>query len=65
MKPKDYDCEGWRLSACCGAPIKWNSICMSCGEHTEPQCYDCDCKYDCDSSPYKNYDNEKDIKGQD
>ena len=25
----------WQESECCGANIKWNDICVECGEHTE------------------------------
>ena len=50
MKPKDYECNGWRESGCCGASIKWGDICVCCGEHCDTMCDDCDCACDCDRS---------------
>ena len=50
MKPKDYECDGWKESSCCGMPIKWDDICTGCGDHCGTMCDDCDCSYDCDNS---------------
>jgi len=37
------ECDGWKRSVCCDAPIYEDTdICSECGEHTECQCVDCE-----------------------
>ena len=57
MIPKDYECDGWQLSGCCGAIIIAEDICSDCREHCSTQCEDCDCSMDCDNSSEKVNDN--------
>jgi len=35
------ECNGYLLSACCGATLKWGDICTNCFEHADNQCEDC------------------------
>ena len=57
MKPKDYECDGWQLSDCCGANIILGDICSDCKEHCSTQCYYCECNSDCDNSSEKENNN--------
>lgn len=34
------NCDGYKLSNCCGAPIV-NGICTDCNEHTTNECSTC------------------------
>ncbi len=42
------NCDGYKLSACCGAIIQFTDICSLCGEHTISQCVDCEDIVNCD-----------------
>lgn len=43
------ECEGWRSSDCCGAPIKFIDICEQCGEHCGCMCDYCEKWADCEA----------------
>ena len=49
LKPVNLtDCDGYRMSDCCNAPIINSDICSRCKEHCSCQCIDCDEKCDND-----------------
>ena len=50
MEENDYNtCEGYMLSACCGAPLICEDLCSECKEHTDCQCTGCDDADKCDN----------------
>jgi hypothetical protein len=46
---KEYECDGWKSSDCCGTYTNTDIlICSACGEHCSTMCEECEEKEDCE-----------------